>query len=89
MKLLFSLHRSVNKTMVMILYDVFTISTGNINQFRRSEITNLLFRAFHRFGQDKIPDGGSILGSILFSILPQLPPKILLGSKAFLIMLLL
>jgi len=39
------------------------------------------FREFHRFGQAEFPDGGSILGSSQFSILPQLPPKILLDSK--------
>ncbi len=39
------------------------------------------YRAFHRFGQAKFPDGGSILGSSQFSILPQLPPKILFDSK--------
>ncbi len=38
-------------------------------------------RAFRRFGQAKFPDGGSVLGSSQFSILPQLPPKILLDSK--------
>jgi len=37
--------------------------------------------AFHRFGQAKFPDGGLILGLSKFSILPQLPPKILLDSK--------
>jgi len=36
-----------------------------------------LYRVFHRFGQAKFPDGGSVLDSIL----PQLPPKILLNSK--------
>ncbi len=36
---------------------------------------------FHSFGQAKFSDGGSILGSSQFSIMPQLPPKILLNSK--------
>jgi len=36
-----------------------------------------LYRAVHGFGQDKFPDGGSVLGTIL----PQLPPKIMLDSK--------
>jgi hypothetical protein len=31
------------------------------------------YRAFHRFGQDKFPDGGLVFGSSHFSILPQLP----------------
>jgi len=39
------------------------------------------YRAFHRFGKAKFPDGGLVLGSSQFSILPQLPPKILLDSK--------
>jgi len=39
------------------------------------------YRAFHGFGQAKFLDGGLVLGSRQFSILPQLPPKILLDSK--------
>jgi len=39
------------------------------------------YRAFHRFGQAKFPDGGSVLGSGQFSILPQLPLKTMLSSK--------
>jgi len=39
------------------------------------------YRAFHRFGQAKFPDGGSVLVSNQYSILPQLPSKILLDSK--------
>jgi len=31
------------------------------------------YRAFHRFGQPKFDDGGSILGSSQFTLLPQLP----------------
>ncbi len=38
-------------------------------------------RAFHGFGQAKFPNCGSVFGSSHFSILPQLPPKILLNSK--------
>jgi len=38
-------------------------------------------RAFHRFGQAKFPDGGSVLALSQFSRLYQLPPKILLDSK--------
>jgi hypothetical protein len=40
-----------------------------------------LYRAFQAFGQAKFPDGGSILGSSQFSILPKLRPKIQLVSK--------
>ncbi len=39
------------------------------------------YKAFHGFGQAKFSDGGSVLGSSQFSILPQLPPKVLLNSK--------
>jgi len=39
------------------------------------------YRAFHGFGQAKLPEGVSVLGSSQFSILPQLPPNILLDSK--------
>jgi hypothetical protein len=37
--------------------------------------------AFHRFGQAKFPDDGSILGSSQFSILPWLPQKMMLVLK--------
>jgi len=36
---------------------------------------------FHGFGQAKFLDGGSVLGSRQFPILPQLPSKIMLFSK--------
>jgi len=39
------------------------------------------YRAFHRFGQAKFPDGGSVLGWSQFSVLPQLPPKTMLSLK--------
>jgi len=39
------------------------------------------YRALHRFGQAKFPDGGWILGSSQLSVLPQLPPKTMLGLK--------
>ncbi len=32
-------------------------------------------RVFHGFGQAKFPDGGLVLGSSQFSLLPQLPQK--------------
>jgi hypothetical protein len=38
-------------------------------------------RAFHKFGQAKFHDGGLVLGSSQFSVLPQLPPKMMLGLK--------
>jgi len=41
----------------------------------------LLYRAFHELRQAKFRYGGLVLGSSQFSILPQLPPKILLDSK--------
>jgi hypothetical protein len=53
----------------------------NINKFRGLLITISFKIYFHRiFEQAKFPDGGSILGSSQFSILPRLPP-IQKGSK--------
>ncbi len=50
--------------------------------FCKSHITiGWSYRVFPRFGQAKFPYGSSVLGSSQFSILPQLPPKILLNSK--------
>ncbi len=42
-------------------------------------ISNLL--VFYGFGQAKFPVGGLVLGSSQFSILPQLPAKIMLDWK--------
>jgi len=42
-----------------------------------------LYRAFQRFGQAQYPDGGLVLGSSQFSILPKLPLKTMLGLKVF------
>jgi hypothetical protein len=39
------------------------------------------YKEFHRFGQAKFPNGGLASGFNQFSILPQLPSKIMLGSK--------
>ncbi len=39
------------------------------------------YRAFNRFGKAKFPDGGLVLGSSQFSILPQLPLKTMLSLK--------
>ncbi len=50
-------------------------------QFFSWIIKIILYRAFHRFWQAKFPDNGSVLGSSQFSILSQLPQKILLDSK--------
>jgi len=38
-------------------------------------------KVFYGFGQTKFPNGGLVLGSSQFSIMPQLPPKIMLDSK--------
>ncbi len=40
-----------------------------------------MYIAFHGFGQVKFFDGGSVLGSNQFSILPQLPQKIMSSLK--------
>jgi len=39
------------------------------------------YRVFHGFGQAKFPSGSLVLGLSQFSILPQLPSKIMLDSK--------
>jgi len=60
---------------------VWELSVDRKSQLRRErkrERKKDTHRAFHGFGQAKFPDGGSILGSIQFLILP---PKILLDSK--------
>jgi hypothetical protein len=44
-------------------------------------ILKLRYRAFQRFGQAKFPDGSLFLDSSQFSVLPQLPPKTMLGLK--------
>jgi len=44
-------------------------------------ILELRYRAFQRFGQAKFPDGSLFLDSSQFSVLPQLPPKTMLGFK--------
>jgi len=40
-----------------------------------------LYRAFHGFGQAKFAYGGSILGLSQFTLLPQLPLKMMLILK--------
>jgi len=40
-----------------------------------------IYIMFHKLGQVKFPDDGLVLGLSQFSILPQLPPKIMLNSK--------
>ncbi len=43
--------------------------------------TCTIYRAFHEFVRAKFLDGGLVIGSSQFSILPKLPQKILLSSK--------
>ncbi len=45
------------------------------------KLFTIFYRVFHRFGQAKFPDGGLIFGSNQFSVLPKLPPKMMLGLK--------
>jgi len=40
-----------------------------------------MYTAFHGFGQAKFYYGGLVLGSSLFSLLPQLPQKMTITSK--------
>ena len=44
-------------------------------------LVHVIYRAFHRFGQAKICNGGLALGSSEFLLLPQLPQKMTLASK--------
>jgi len=39
------------------------------------------YRAFHGFGKAKFPDGGLVLGSSHFTIMPRQPPEIMLVLK--------
>jgi len=41
----------------------------------------MYYGVFHKFGQAKFPDGGSVLGSSQFSVLTQLPLKTMLSLK--------
>jgi hypothetical protein len=54
---------------------------GIIKSPERAISSNWFYRAFYRFGQTKFIDVGSVLGSSQFSILPQLPLKMMLGLK--------
>jgi len=45
------------------------------------EVKVKTYRAFHGFWQARFPDGGSVLGSSQFCILPQLPLKTMLDLK--------
>jgi len=47
-----------------------------------AKVGGVCYKAFHGYGQAKFPDVGSILGSSQFTLLPQLPPKIMRYSKA-------
>jgi len=53
----------------------------NVIESRERQKEGSTYRTIHRFGQAKFPDGGSAFGSSQFSILPQLPPKMMLGLK--------
>jgi len=46
-----------------------------------SYLKNTHYIAFHRFGQVQFIDDGLLLGSSPFSVLPQLPPKLMLRLK--------
>ncbi len=52
-----------------------------ISDLNRHLAFALCTQRFTDLAKPKFPDGGSILGSSQFSILPQLPTKILLDSK--------
>jgi len=52
-----------------------------VQKMRAFNVDEIDTRAFHRFWQAKFPNGGLVLGSSQFSILPQLPLKIVLDLK--------
>ena len=52
---------------------------------RSSFSTIVLYRAFYGFGQAKFANGGLILGSSRFTLLSQLPLKMMLGLKVVII----
>jgi len=41
----------------------------------------MFYGVFYGFGQAKFADGGSVLGSSQFTLLPQLPSKMMLSLK--------
>jgi len=47
----------------------------------KSDPNLFFYRAFHRFGQGKFLDGGSILGWSQLTLLPQLSLKMTFDSK--------
>jgi hypothetical protein len=54
----------------------------SVELFRRIRTSRpLWYSLFHQFRQAKFANGGSILSSSQFSILPQLPQKMKLASK--------
>jgi len=42
-----------------------------------------IYRVIHGLGQAKLPDVGLVIGSSQFSVLPKMPPKLMLDSKVF------
>jgi hypothetical protein len=70
-----------------IIYHGFGFNLGELNTINnfKPHFCLLLkwYRAFHRFRQTKLLDGGLVLGLSQFSILPQLPHKMMLGFKVF------
>ncbi len=62
----------------------FKLFDQNLSHFIKNLIVNLLiyyYSVFQGFSKAKSANGGSILSSSQFLILPQLPQKIKLGSK--------
>ncbi len=60
---------------VILKINVMEIEILNIERKEKKKKNQI--RVFHRFGQAKFPDGGSVLGSSQFSIMPQLPLKMI------------
>jgi hypothetical protein len=65
-------------------FDSPNMASGTLKQtimYKLPTVSVECYKAFRRFWQEKFPDGGSVLGSSKFSVLPQLPPKMMFGLK--------
>ncbi len=55
----------------------------SVSTTQKGGLERELYCVFHQFGQVKFANGGSILISNQFFLLPQLPQKMKLTSKVF------
>ncbi len=69
---------SKEKNALTIKLPILIAKNGKILAYQSKTVW---YRAFQRFGQATLLDGGSVFGSSQFLILPQLPLKLLFDSK--------